>query len=82
MPFPSSTGACARSAFEAPIFSSPETDRLRAQGIIDACRARRVVLGAGRTSQVTISAGLAHLSAGEGGAELELVDLTPLYEGA
>jgi diguanylate cyclase (GGDEF)-like protein len=58
---------------------SPETARVRAQGIVDACRARRVVLGAGRTGQVTISAGLAHLSAGDGGAELIRRADTALY---
>jgi diguanylate cyclase (GGDEF)-like protein len=49
---------------------SMEVARQRAQSIVDACRSRRVALGAGRAGQVTISAGLAQLSAGEGGAEL------------
>jgi diguanylate cyclase (GGDEF)-like protein len=58
---------------------SPEVARQRAKGIVDACRSRRVVLGSGRAGQVTISAGLAHRSAGEGGAELIRRADTALY---
>ncbi len=58
---------------------STEVARQRAQSIVDACRSRRVVLGAGRAGQVSISAGLAHLSAGEGGSELIRRADTALY---
>ena len=56
-----------------------EAARQRAQSIVDACRSRRVVLGKGRAGQVTVSAGLAHLLAGEGGAELIRRADTALY---
>jgi diguanylate cyclase (GGDEF)-like protein len=58
---------------------SPDVARQRVQCIVDACRSRRVALGAGHVGQVTVSAGLAHLSVAEGGAELIKRADTALY---